>query len=357
MRGVTVRDQAVGLQRDRGNRRRWSVWAAACVVGVMAVSACGSSGGKAPAGGNTGSEAPKVTNLDFSLDFLYDGLHAPFFAAKDQGFYSDHGLNVKIIQGSGSSKTLQRVASGQVPIGLVDATTYVAAMGEHKLDVTAIGVLLRHSSESIGVASSFGANDPSGLAGATMADSSGSGSSGEQKLQHFLQSNGISGKVKIKEVAPGAGNGLMYAGKVDASYNYAQTFVDAPIGLNILPFYKYGLDFYGTSILANTTWLKSHAELAKEFMAATADGFKFVLENPSEAGKYVGEAAQRDAKYFTDELAILKDYWSLPLNTAFGAMDEEGWQKIVTFLNANQPSLQIPSTASLFTTAELPSAG
>ena len=40
----------------------------------------------------------------FLLDWLYGGKHAPFFVARDKGFFKKNGLDVTILKGGGSGK-------------------------------------------------------------------------------------------------------------------------------------------------------------------------------------------------------------------------------------------------------------
>jgi NitT/TauT family transport system substrate-binding protein len=51
-------------------------------------------------------------DLQFVLDFMPDGFHAPFYAALEQGFYKDEGLNVRISRGYGSGDTVRRSRPG-----------------------------------------------------------------------------------------------------------------------------------------------------------------------------------------------------------------------------------------------------
>ena len=47
----------------------------------------------------------------FFLDWIIYGKHAPFFAAKDMGFYKKHGLDMKYERGFGSGDTAKRIAT------------------------------------------------------------------------------------------------------------------------------------------------------------------------------------------------------------------------------------------------------
>ena len=50
------------------------------------------------------------TDVNFALDWKFEGPAAPFVLALDKGYYAEEGLNVTIDSGSGSSQTIPRVS-------------------------------------------------------------------------------------------------------------------------------------------------------------------------------------------------------------------------------------------------------
>ena len=66
------------------------------------------------------SHAAAQDKLQFRLNWTIYGEHAPFFVAKDKGFYKDEGLDVEILEGSGSTTVAQLVANLTNPIAYVD---------------------------------------------------------------------------------------------------------------------------------------------------------------------------------------------------------------------------------------------
>src|SRR5512137_1660330 len=108
---------------ERMNRKAFSLISLALVV-VLA--ACAPVATPAPTAVPTA--APKPTDVpkpldkfQFRLNWTYYGEHAGFIAARDKGFYKEEGLDVEILEGSGSTTVAQLVANNTNPVAYVDA--------------------------------------------------------------------------------------------------------------------------------------------------------------------------------------------------------------------------------------------
>ncbi|MBW7947586.1 MAG: ABC transporter substrate-binding protein, partial [Sphingomonadaceae bacterium] len=80
----------------------------------------------------------------FRLNWTLYGEHAPFFVARDKGFYKEEGLDVEIQEGSGSTTVAQLVANGTSPVAYVDAATMMRGV-QAGMPIRAVGVTLQQS--------------------------------------------------------------------------------------------------------------------------------------------------------------------------------------------------------------------
>src|SRR6185436_18585550 len=60
------------------------------------------------------------TKLDFILNWVPGGDHAPYYYANTMGWYAKEGLQVNLEPGKGSALAVQKVGAGANPIGLAD---------------------------------------------------------------------------------------------------------------------------------------------------------------------------------------------------------------------------------------------
>ena len=67
------------------------------------------------------ASAQGLEKFPFRLNWTLYGEHAPFFVARDKGFYKEEGLDVEIAEGSGSTTVAQLVANQTSPVAYVDA--------------------------------------------------------------------------------------------------------------------------------------------------------------------------------------------------------------------------------------------
>src|SRR5947207_477823 len=88
------------------------------------------------------AQAPEP--FQFRLNWTLYGEHAPFFVARDKGFYKEEGLEVEILEGSGSTTVAQLVSNQTNPVAYVDAATMMRGVGAG-MPIKAVGVTLQQS--------------------------------------------------------------------------------------------------------------------------------------------------------------------------------------------------------------------
>jgi NitT/TauT family transport system substrate-binding protein len=261
-------------------------------------------------------------SLTLYLDFFVDGLHAPFFVADEKGYFDDEGLDVTIEPGQGSADALRVVASGRADVALVDAGTFVKGVSEGA-EVTAIGVLLRQMPGATVVLADSEIQEPSDLAGASIGDAA--QASTAVLLPAFLAANGLD-ESDVTFVGMGfpARVPSLLEGQVDAIGGYAQEFVAILDDVRLLSWYQYGIDSYGTTVVANNGFLDPNSDVPERFMRAAARGLEDTFEDPQEAAELTANAGDGDAEYFRGELELLGPFFEDDDGRGF-RMSEDRW--------------------------------
>ena len=104
----------------------------------LALTACG--GSSQPESTAAGSEESKPVTL--MLDRYPYGEHAPFYYGLQEGIFKEHGIDLTIKAGQGSTKTVQASGQGQVDFGGAD-TPAVLANVDKGVKVKSLGVYLQ----------------------------------------------------------------------------------------------------------------------------------------------------------------------------------------------------------------------
>jgi NitT/TauT family transport system substrate-binding protein len=86
--------------------------------------------------------------IDFILNWVPGGDHAPYYYAKKLGWYEKEGIDLNLEPGKGSMLAVQRVGAAQNPVGLADMANVLIGRGK--------------GADSVGVFNVY-ANSPQGL--------------------------------------------------------------------------------------------------------------------------------------------------------------------------------------------------
>src|SRR6056297_4348952 len=70
-------------------------------------------------------------DFPFALDWKFEGPSAPYFAAIDNGHFSEAGLEVEISAGQGSLDAIPKVATGAFPFGFADINSLLKFLDQN----------------------------------------------------------------------------------------------------------------------------------------------------------------------------------------------------------------------------------
>src|SRR5690242_21843177 len=76
------------------------------------------------------SPAVAQQRIDFILNWVPGGDHAPYYYAKKLGWYQREGIDLNLEPGKGSALATQKVGAGANPVGLADMAGGLVAKGK-----------------------------------------------------------------------------------------------------------------------------------------------------------------------------------------------------------------------------------
>jgi NitT/TauT family transport system substrate-binding protein len=236
------------------------------------------------------------------LDWKGGGQHAPFYLAKERGYYKDEGIDLDIISGSGSSDVAKQVGSKAVEFGVADALVLVQA-AEQRVPLTAIAAYYQRTPIVVLSPRSKPVTDPRQLTRGVRLGSK-KGSATFQGLTAFLAANDIPME-NVTLVDIGFGVQPLLVKQVDAMMGFSMNEPieadSAGLPVTTMAIADHGVDAYGLMIVSNSDVIAKNPALVKGFLTATVRGLAAATKDPAAAVAAVTNAisesdAAREAK-------------------------------------------------------------
>ena len=277
--------------------------AALGVAVAFALAACSSStGGSGASAGAGGSAAPSVavggpggtlTPIKFQLQWVAQSQFAGYYAALDQGYYRDEGLDISFLLGGPNINNVQVVATGGADIGTAWLPNMLQSR-EGGTDLVSIAQVFQRSGTRMAsfkdkniatvadfrdkkVGSWLGGNEPELFAAMSKAGL-------ESQQQSVIKQNfDMSGLLKGDLDVAQAMIYNEYAQVLEAK-NPATGQLYQPSDLNVIDFNdpSVGTAMLQDQIFASDKWLKTgtNADTAVKFLKASFKGWIYCRDNP-----------------------------------------------------------------------------
>jgi len=274
--------------------------------------------------------------INLQLQWFAQAQFAGYYAAVDQGFYEDEGLDVTILEGAVEIVPQQVVASGQAQFGIAWVPKALVS-NEQDAGLVNIGQVFQRSGTLMVSWADTGISEPADWAGKTVGNW---GFGNEYELTAAIEKFGV-GDVNL--IAQNFDMEALLNREVDAAeamiYNeYAQVLeatneetgsLYSPNDLNVIDFNEVGTAMLQDSIWVSETWLADNEETAEKFLKATFRGWIYCRDNPDEcvdivlaAGPTLGRSHQT---WQMNEINGL--IWPSP--GGVGVMDQTLWDQTI----------------------------
>jgi NitT/TauT family transport system substrate-binding protein len=313
------------------SRSRWWSVAALAAAAMFALAGCG---GDDDEGESAGGELTKVT---LQSKWVVQAQFAGYYAAKDQGYYEDEGLDVDIRPGGPDIVPEQVVLGGQAEFGInwLDSTLATRDKGQNIVNIAQ--VFTRSGMTEVTWKDS-GLDQITDLKGKKVGVWLGGN---EHKLFAALNKNGIDPQKDAEIVAQPFDMELFLKRDIDAAaamtYNELAQVLEtknADTGqlhsideLNVMKMSDLGTGALEDGIFVREDWIEDgeNRETAEKFLKASFRGWIYCRDNPDACvdivlknGPTLGEGHQR---WQMNE--INKLIWPAP--NGIGIMEAESW--------------------------------
>jgi NitT/TauT family transport system substrate-binding protein len=228
--------------------------------------------------------APAVAQqrIDFILNWVPGGDHAPYYYAKKQGWYAKEGIELNLEPGKGSALATQKVGAGANPVGLADMGGVLVAKGKGAPNVAVFNVYA-NSPQGLYWLKSSGIKGIKDFPGKKIGNPAADGA--RTMWPALAKANGIDPKsVTWVNIDANAKLSALKAKSIDVTtsfYNLHHVFKrELGEDMGFLAWRDIGLNPYGNSVIVNADYLKKNKPTVAKFVRVTQRAFAHCAKEP-----------------------------------------------------------------------------
>ena len=231
------------------------------------------------------ANADGLVPVTFQLNWTAGGPNAGFAIAEAEGLYQDAGLDVTLVEGTGSGPAAQLVANNQAQLGFADATA-VSQLVAKGAPVKVIAPVYQASPNNVLALADSDISSIADLKGHTVGMPQ--GSSQAAMLPLLLGANGLTDTdFDLVNIPPTSLVPALMEGRVDAVMGGVDS-TTVQLKLRGANYDEYiwannGVSTVAQSIFGRDTFLAENPDLVRRFVAASLQGWAIAREDPARA--------------------------------------------------------------------------
>jgi NitT/TauT family transport system substrate-binding protein len=220
--------------------------------------------------------------LDFILNWVPGGDHAPYYYAKKLGWYAKEGIDLNLEPGKGSALATQKVGAGANPLGLADMGGVLVAKGKGA-DTVAVFNVYANSPQGMYWLKSSGIKGIKDFPGKKIGNPAADGA--RTMWPALAKANGIDPKsVTWVNIDANAKLSALKSKAIDVTtsfYNIHHIFQrELGADMGFLAWREVGLNPYGNSVIVNAEFLAKNKPVINKFVKVTQRAFAACVKDP-----------------------------------------------------------------------------
>jgi NitT/TauT family transport system substrate-binding protein len=259
---------------------RRALFSAGAISAAATLAGCGRDEPKASAG---------VDDVTHVTGFNITGQDSFVFAAIENGWYREAGLNVTVVPGVGTRGNLLRLKEGNAQFAVIDLTGGFLEIDSGVFnDFRVVAAIYQLNVSCVVALPAAGIRSPRDLAGRKVGYSEG----GVNKtiFPAYARLAGLDdATVKWVPLPPPSIRAALIAGQLDAA---TEIVVGRPAleaaakqTVTMLPYSDVLRDLYGNALAVSNDLIRNNPGLVRRFRDATLRGMRWTIDNPDAAGR------------------------------------------------------------------------
>jgi PAS domain S-box-containing protein len=224
------------------------------------------------------ARATPTDHVSVQLNWKHQFEFAAFYAALDQGYYADAGLDVRIVEGGPGIDAVRELMEGRVDFAV--GTSSVVIERARGQPVVALAALMQHSPIALLAKRANGVESVHDLADRPIAVDPHS----RDEIEAFLRASGIAPeKIKLVDQVDWTLDSLnsgRIAAKVIYTSNEPYNILGREHEYLLLSPRSAGIDLFGNVLVTRAALLDATPRRVRAFRSATLKGLAYALEHP-----------------------------------------------------------------------------
>jgi putative hydroxymethylpyrimidine transport system substrate-binding protein len=235
--------------------------------------------------GGSGAEPGAPSGASLVLDFTPNAVHSGIYAAKQEGFYRDEGIDLTIRQPGESTDAPKLLAAGRVDFAILDIHDLGIAR-ERGIDLVGTMPLVQRPLAAVIAHGGRGITGPKELEDHTVGVT---GLPSDEAVVDSEVSADGGDPAKVKRVTIGFNAiSALAAGRVDAATGFwnaeGVALRQQGVPIRIFKVNRYGAPPYPELVLvASRQTIERDPELVESMLAATTQGYELTVDDPERA--------------------------------------------------------------------------
>ena len=272
-----------------------------------------------------GSANGALTPLRLQLKWQHQFQFAGYYAAIEQGYYRNVGLDVTLLEPTEGVSELEAVLTGRAEVGIQNSDLLLHwARGR---PVVALATIFQHSPQALMAIQGRGIDSLHDIIGKQISLEPSSA-----ELIAYLNAEGINiDQLKIQDCPPSVADLVEEKVAAISVYSTDEPFLLEQAGI---PYQIYspraaGIDFYSDILFTSQNYLTSHPQQIRRFIEASLQGWRYALRNQSEIVELIlKKYSQRHSREHLEFEAHHTERLILPEVVTVGFMNPGRWQHI-----------------------------